>query len=152
MYGVKAYVSAMREEFKLLRMRGNKAQVKEEIARKKGEIDRLLHSMKDSFQEIGRRLQREYREDMAEVNTHKDAIRDILGFEDGVRGFDLEFMTDDSLEALDIYQQFLGEEEYTRLKQNYQKTLAVMGDLYLLELDREKLKLLPDTSFPGESL
>jgi hypothetical protein len=37
------------------------------------------------------------------MSMHKEELADILGFEDCVKGFDLEFMTDDSIDFLDIY-------------------------------------------------
>lgn len=59
--------------------------------------------MKESLNGIGKQLKREYNEATVELNWHREELTDILGFEDSVKGFDLEFMTDDSIDFLDIY-------------------------------------------------
>jgi hypothetical protein len=43
-----------------------------------------------------------------ELSWHREELTDILGFEDSVKGFDLEFMTDNTIDFLDIYANFLG--------------------------------------------
>lgn len=66
-------------------------------------------------------------------------MQEILGFEDRVKGFDLEFMTEDSIDFLDIYAEFLGLDEYYLMKENYQKALGTMNELYQVEIDRFRL-------------
>ncbi len=38
-----------------------------------------------------------------ELAAHREELQEILGFEDQVKGFDLEFMTDESIDFLDVY-------------------------------------------------
>ena len=42
------------------------------------------------------------------MNYHKAELAEVLGFEDNVRGFDLEFMIDENIDFLDVYSDFLG--------------------------------------------
>lgn len=58
-----------------------------------------------------------------------------------MRGFDhdLEFNVeeyDDGLDQLDVYADFLGKNEYFKMKENFQKALAVMTELYKVEKER----------------
>lgn len=46
----------------------------------------------------------------------------MLGYGDEVRGFD-RLIWDDSIEQLDIYSEFLGENEYETVKTNYERAL-----------------------------
>ena len=90
-------------------MKGAKSQqIRDNISKKKDEIDKLIQQMKESFAEIGRELKSELAESNLELNFHREELSEILGFEDNVKGFDLEFMTDDTIDFLDIYSQFLG--------------------------------------------
>lgn len=43
---------------------------------------------------------------------------------------------DDSIDKLDIYAKFLGEEEYVRMKEIYHKASYTMNELFSLEKDR----------------
>ena len=43
-----------------------------------------------------------------ELSECRDSIQDIVGFDDFVRGFDGELVTDENIDFLDIYAQFLG--------------------------------------------
>ena len=43
------------------------------------------------------------------------------------------------MEHLEIYQAFLGEEEFQKVKENYLKTCNTMNLLYKLELERLKI-------------
>ena len=38
-----------------------------------------------------------------EISESKETIQDIVGFDDFVRGFDGELVTDDNIDFLDIY-------------------------------------------------
>lgn len=49
-------------------------------------------------------------------------------------------MTDESIDFLDIYADFLGVSEYTTMKEHYQKALATMHDINMLELERFRMK------------
>lgn len=64
--------------------------------------------MKEGFIEVGKELKREMTEVNIELGFQREELAEILGFEDQVKGFDLEFMTDESIDFLDIYAQFLG--------------------------------------------
>ena len=68
--------------------------------------------MKEGFATIGKELKKELNEVTVELSWHREELTDIIGFEDNVRGFDLEFMTDDSIDFLDLYSQFLGYNYY----------------------------------------
>ena len=70
---------------------------------------------------------------------NKEDLADILGFDDQVKGFDLEFMTDDSIDFLDIYAEFLGDEEYHKMKENYQRALCMMNEVNTVEIERFRM-------------
>jgi len=58
-----------------------------------------------------------------------------------VKGFDIESEVgaegyDDSLDKLDIYAKFLGENEYLKMKENYHKALTTMSALHNVERER----------------
>ena len=74
-----------------------------------------------------------------DLSESREVLSDILGFEDQVRGFDMETATDDNLDFLDIYAEFLGE-EYHRMKDSYQKAVATMSELFMLENERAKMQ------------
>ena len=59
--------------------------------------------MRDGFLEIGKELKREYTEVTADLALQRETLSEIMGFEDQVKGFDLEFMTDESIDFLDVY-------------------------------------------------
>lgn len=65
----------------------------------------------------------------------------MFGLKEGsVRGFDNdgeEFS--ESIDDLDIYSQFLGEQEYLKMKENYQRALTVMTELCQFECDRVEM-------------
>lgn len=48
-------------------------------------------------------------------------------------------MTDESIDFLDIYAEFLGDDEYCKMKENYQKALATMNDINNLEIERYRM-------------
>jgi hypothetical protein len=50
-----------------------------------------------------------------------------------VRGFDTKDVLD-PLENLDIYKDFLGEEEFANMRQNYLKTIETMDLIYDTEI------------------
>lgn len=58
------------------------AQIKEDIAKKKLEIDKLIDQMKEGFNEIGRELRSELGEINIDLGFHKSELAEILGFED----------------------------------------------------------------------
>ena len=86
-----------------------------------------------SLDEIGSHLREEKVMLMQDVKHHKAKLSDVLGFGDEVRGFD-NMIWDDSVEQLDIYAEFLGPQEYNRVKSNYEKALNTMEMLYQAEI------------------
>ena len=62
-----------------------------------------------------------------------------------VKGFDIDSELgageeDDSIDKLDIYAKFLGENEYLKMKDNYHRALQAMNELHNLEKDRIHMK------------
>ena len=86
----------------------SKDKINEGIHVKRKAIDRIIRDMKEGFKEIGNELKKELNEATIELNWHREDITDVLGFEDSVKGFDMEFMTDDTIDFLDVYADFLG--------------------------------------------
>ena len=72
---------------------------------------------------------------MAEI---RGDLHEVMGFEDQVKGFDIDMVTDDNIDFLDIYAEFLGE-EYIKMKENFQKAIATMTELFMLENERAKM-------------
>ncbi|CDW87601.1 UNKNOWN [Stylonychia lemnae] len=139
-FGLKSYINSIKEDFKTMKMKPKAAaQIKQDIERKQQEIDKLIEQMKEGFIEIGKQLKSEMSQVNIELGFHRQELAEILGFEDQVKGFDLEFMTDESIDFLDIYAQFLGDDEYCKMKENYQKALGTMHDINTLELERYRM-------------
>ena len=62
-----------------------------------------------------------------ELNVHKNELQEVLGYADQVKGFDeSQSMFDDSIDCIDIYAEFLGQEEFLKAKEQYEKTLSTM--------------------------
>lgn len=72
------------------------------------------------------------------MGQSRHALQEVLGFEDAVKGFDLELVTEDNIDALDIYAEFLGE-EYFKMKENYQKAVNTMNEIFMLESERARM-------------
>ena len=85
----------------------------------------LITEVKTSLDEIASHLLDEKDMLTLDIKHHKAKLADVLGFGDEVRGFD-KLIWDDSLEQLDLYAEFLGPQEYSRVKQNYEKALQTM--------------------------
>lgn len=75
----------------------------------------------------------------AEIQHDKKAISDVFEFNDEVRGFDVRDLLD-PLEQLEIYKDFLGEEEFQRVHANYEKTIQTMDLVFETEIERIKLQ------------
>jgi hypothetical protein len=94
--------------------------------------------MKDMFGGVGRELRAEgFREREVMADMRGD-LQDVMGFEDSVKGFDIDMVTDDNIDFLDIYSEFLGE-EYLKMKDNFQKAIATMTELFMLETERARM-------------
>ena len=89
--------------------------------------------MKEGFKD-------EANEYTALLNIHKQELSKIqeLGDASLVKGFDFEMGAedDDSIDKLDIYAKFLGENEYLKMKDNYNRALNAMMELHNVEHDR----------------
>ena len=118
-YGVKQYINDIREDYKGARLKPSSiTQVKLQIEHKKRELETLISNLKDKFSQVSQELKEEAAGLRYDLSDSKDQLADILGFEDQVRGFDMEMETDDNLDFLDIYSEFLGD-EYHRMKESY---------------------------------
>jgi hypothetical protein len=94
-------------------------------------------NLKEKFTQISNELKQEAAEHRYDLNESRDQLSEFIGFEDQVRGFDLENTTDENLDFLDIYAEFLGE-EYFRMKDSYQKAITTMNELFMLENERAR--------------
>ena len=105
---------------------------------KKIETQKLLQSVKLGFSQVESELQNEYSQIMKEINIHRMELNDIIGFNDQVKGFDIEFMVDDQISFLDIYSTFLGD-DYEKMKTDYRKAIEIMNETYKLKYERLEL-------------
>ena len=103
-------------------------QVKKRFDSKQVEVRHLISDVKESLDEIGSHLRDEKVMLTQDIKLHKAKLADVLGFGDEVRGFDQ--MIDDSVEQFDIYSEFLGPQEYKKVKDNYERALGTMEMLY----------------------
>jgi hypothetical protein len=103
-------------------------------------INELINDFSSSLLEMGDGFKEQLVECNAQLSHHKQELSRIQGYEDSeVRGFDLCVEIedyDDSIDKLDIYAKFLGEDEYIRMKDNYQRAIYTMNELFLVEKDR----------------
>lgn len=62
------------------------------------------------------------------MNLHKENLALAIGKGSDVKGFDTSLVSamDDNLDHLDIYAEFLGENEFTKAKEQYELTLDTM--------------------------
>lgn len=103
-YDVKSYLNAMKEDKKAIKLRPSAAaSINAQIEKKRMEIHALFTEMKGTFSNIGRELKDSYSELRSSMGESKMQLQEVLGFEDAVRGFDLELVTDDNIDFLDIY-------------------------------------------------
>ena len=49
---------------------------------------------------------------------------------------------DENIDSLDIYAEFLGEEEYTKIKESYERAVRCMRDMCELEVERLKMEVV----------
>ena len=121
-YGLKAYINSVKEDFKSLKMKQQQPQaqavVRESIEKKRLEIGQLIQQMKEMFGGVGRELRQEAARERDEMADMRGELQETMGFEDSVKGFDLDMVTDDNIDFLDIYAEFLGE-EYLKMKENF---------------------------------
>ena len=59
--------------------------------------------MKLTFEEVARELKSEIGALRLDMSDNRESLQELLGFEDNVRGFDFELVTDDNIDFLDIY-------------------------------------------------
>lgn len=112
---------------------------KQASAKTKEKIEGLMAELKGSLSEMNQQFKAEIAECYEDLSERKSSLSSIAGFDDTiVKGFDLESETgyDDSIDQLDIYSEFLGEQEYVTMKESYLKALHVMTELSQIERDR----------------
>ena len=107
--------------------------IKQRFNLKQLEVRTLISDVKDSLDEIGGHIRDEKLMLMQDIKFHKAKLSEVLGYGDEVRGFD-NLVWDDQVEQLDIYAEFLGPQEYNRVKSIYEKTLNTMEQLYQAEI------------------
>ena len=112
--------------------------IKANIDKKRAEIEELIAQMKDMFGGVARELRAEAAKQRNEMAEIRGDLQEVMGFEDQVKGFDIDMVTDDNIDFLDIYAEFLGE-EYIKMKENFQKAIATMTELFMLENERAKM-------------
>lgn len=64
---------------------------------------RLIEEVRGSFAQVERHLREELGALRMELAEAREGIQEIVGFDDFVRGFDGEAVTDDNIDFLDIY-------------------------------------------------
>jgi hypothetical protein len=57
---------------------------------------------------VARDLKQEMSALRFDLGESREILQDLLGFEDQVKGFDLDMVTDENIDFLDIYAEFLG--------------------------------------------
>ena len=107
--------------------------IKQRFNTKQSEVRTLISDVKMSLDEIGGHIRDEKVMLMQDIKLHKAKLSEVLGYGDEVRGFD-NLVWDDQVEQLDIYAEFLGPQEYQRVKSNYEKALNTMEQLYKAEI------------------
>ncbi len=89
----------------------------------------MLEDVQLTFQEVGQQLKDEQTKLQVEISYSKQSLSDVFEFADEVRGFDTKDILD-PLENLEIYKEFLGEEEFQNMRQSYIKTIETMDLVY----------------------
>ena len=107
--------------------------IKERFVAKQKEVRNLISVVKTSLDEIGSHLRDEKQMLVLDIKYHKAELADLLGYGDEVRGFD-NLIGDDGADQLEIYEEFLGPQEYARVRRNYEKALQTMEMLYQAEI------------------
>ena len=113
--------------------------IKQRFQAKHVEVRNLISDVKMSLDEIGSHIKDEKVMLMQDIKHHKMKLSDVLGYGDEVRGFD-NLIWDDSVEQLEIYAEFLGPQEYNRVKENYERALNTMEMLYQAEIQSLKFQ------------
>ena len=78
------------------------------MEKKSKEISELIKEVKRSFEEVDKELKSELGNLRLDMSDSRSSLQELMGFEDSVKGFDLEMVTDDNIDFLDIYSEFLG--------------------------------------------
>jgi len=78
------------------------------MEKKSKEISELIKEVKRSFEEVDKELKSELGNLRLDMSDSRSSLQELMGFEDSVKGFDLEMVTDDNIDFLDIYAEFLG--------------------------------------------
>ena len=66
------------------------------------------------------------------MNETWEQTAEVVGDLDRVAGFDLETQVEESIDFLDVYKMYLGD-EYTVMKGNYSKAIEILNQTYKLK-------------------
>jgi hypothetical protein len=114
----------------------------ESIFKTKIKVNDLMNELQESLSQMNDQFKVEAAECVHHINYHKQNIQYYIGYdESAVRGFDQDLEVsvddlDDGLDQLDVYADFLGKNEYFKMKENFQKALHVMTELFKVERER----------------
>ena len=127
--GIKEEIKGYQLKKKATHVRGTAAlkadAIKERLKSNQVEVRTLIREVKGNMEEIGQHLAEEKTMLASDIRHHKLKLSDVLGFGDEVRGFD-KVAWDDSFDQLEIYAEFLGPEEYSQVKNGYERALNTM--------------------------
>ena len=82
--------------------------LKAKIADRKEKVQQIQYELKTALIEINHQLKLLYQEASVSLSSQQQELAYIVGFNDHVKGFDLEFVVEESIDFLDIYEEFLG--------------------------------------------
>lgn len=132
-------MTALANEAKNLKLNPRKAEtIRERIRTKKVEVKSLLQDVSMTLQEVGKQLKTEQSHLQHEISHQKNAISEVFDFSDAVKGFDVRDL-ESPLDQIDVYKDFLGEDEFRRVHETYSKTIQTLDLVYQTELERIKL-------------
>lgn len=114
----------------------------ETVFKTKIKVNELMNELQESLSQMTDQFKVEAAECVHHIDYHKQNIQNYIGYdESAVRGFDqdLEVSIDDfeeGIDQLDVYADFLGKNEYFKMKENLQKAIHVMTELFKVEKER----------------
>jgi len=127
-HSIQTVVNSLKEEVKAVnfaKTQTKKAELKQRYLKKRTEVETMISDVKEIIAQIGSHLASEQQMLAHDIQQHKVRLADVLGFGDEVKGFD-QVTVDDSIDYLDIYAEFLGEEEYEKAKEGYIRALNML--------------------------
>jgi hypothetical protein len=129
--GIKQLIQSLAKQQKLhaknKRSTSPKMDAKEDesIYKTKMKVNDLMNELQESLSQMNDQFKVEAAECQDHINYHRQNISNMAGYDDStVRGFDhdFEFNVDDledGLDQLDVYADFLGKNEYFKMKENF---------------------------------